>query len=120
MKLQQYTEETLGLVKGSLDPQSALFKAITTATGLTGYSLEAPSKKLYPVRTPLRNRIPRRMALSGATSVNWKAITAINAARLKASVAFGTRNSEISYTVVPRSATYKTFGLDDSVQDEAV
>lgn len=117
---ENYTEETLGLMRGALDPKSQLFKAITTATNLTGYSLEAPAKKLYPVRTPLRNRIPRRVSPTGATAVNWKAVTGINTANVKASVAFGTRNSEISYATTPKSATYKSFGLDDSVQDEAV
>ena len=65
-------------------------KTITTSTGLTGYSLEAPAKKLYPVLTPLRNRIPRNSHQGqGATATNWKAITGINSAKLKASVAFG-------------------------------
>lgn len=118
MDKQAILAETLELTKRALGGD--LQKAITTATGLTGYSLEAPSKKLYPVRTPLRNRIARVGAMTGATAVNWKAITGINTAKVKASVAFGTRNSEITYTTVARSATYKSFGLDDSVQDESV
>lgn len=115
--LQQITQETIDLIKAS---RTDLNKAITTATGLTGYSLEAPSKKLFPVLSPMRNRIPRKAASVGATAVNWKAITAINSANVKAGVAFGTRNSEVTTTVVSKSATFKTFGLDDSVQDEAV
>lgn len=46
---------------------------ITTSTGLVAYDLEAPAKNLYPVLTPLRNRIPRVTKSSGAgTAANWK------------------------------------------------
>lgn len=117
---QGISEETLALAKASLDPQGDLAKAITTATGLVGYSLEDPAKKLFPRRAPLRNRIPRKGAIAGSQAVHWRAITGINTAKVKASVAFGTRNSEISYTTVDKSAKYKSIGLDDSVQDEAV
>ncbi|MFA3009521.1 hypothetical protein KWF38_19610, partial [Acinetobacter pittii] len=46
-------------------------------TGLQAYDLEAPSKKFYPVLTPLRNSISR-VTNGFATQANWRVITAIN------------------------------------------
>ena len=34
-------------------------ETVTTATGLVAINLEAPSKGLYPVLTPIRNAMPR-------------------------------------------------------------
>lgn len=113
---EQITQETLDLAK------SALSKATTTgilqSTGLQAYDLEAPSTKLYPVLTPMRNRIPRMGGFG--TAVNWKQITAINAGNIRASVAEGTRNSFIQYTEADKVASYKSFGLDSKVTDEAI
>src|SRR5258708_34974403 len=46
-----------------------------TTFGFAVYSLEAPSKKTFPVLTPQRNRFPRLSAQGSA--IHWKAITAI-------------------------------------------
>jgi hypothetical protein len=69
--------------------------------------------------SPLRNRFARKPGAIGSTAINWKAITGINTGGLKGSVAFGTRNTAITYTEEDKSATYKTVGLDDIVQHEA-
>lgn len=114
------TDETLNLTKAVMGGDASLTKAITTATGLVGYDLAAPSKKLYPVLSPLRNRIPRKMAPQGATSSVWRQVSAINAAKTWASVAAGARNSDITYTTADKSQAFKTFGLDGKVQDEAI
>lgn len=118
--LEQLNQQTIDLTKQIFRGQ--IEKAITVSgTGLVGYNLEAPSKKVYPVLSPLRNRIARVTAPVGSLAANWRSITGINTANVKAAVAFGTRNaSTITYTEVNRSATYKSFGLDDSVEDEAV
>ncbi len=118
--MEELSNETIELTKQVFAKGVDLEKAITTATGLVGYNLEAPAKKLYPVLSPLRNRIARTRAPVGSLAANWRAVTGINATNLKAAVAFGARNSEISYSTVNRSAAYKSFGLDDSVQFEAV
>src|SRR4051794_29301979 len=117
----EITAETLAafqqaLASGALDAD-ALAKATTTqgfssTTAIEGYNLEAPSKSLFPVLSPLRNRIPRSPS-SGGSAVHWKAITAINAAKLKAGVAEGVRNSVVSTTVEDKVQAYKSFGLDD-------
>lgn len=46
-----------------------------TIYGLAVYDLQAPSKKVFPVYSPIRNRFPRVPGRGGAT--NWKQITAI-------------------------------------------
>lgn len=117
--LAEITQETIDLTKKVY--ANEIEKAITVSgTGLVGYNLEAPSKKLYPVVTPLRNRFPRVAAPGGATASNWKEITAINSANRKPAVAEGTRNAvTIAYAKSNRSATYKSFGQEDSVTDEA-
>lgn len=94
-------------------------QGIDTTTGIVGINLEAPSKKLFPVLSPLRNRFPRKASARGATAVQWRAITAINAAGVKAGVAEGERNSVVTTTEADKSQTYKSFGLDDFVTFEA-
>lgn len=110
------TQETIDLTKQALS--KATTTGITIATGLQAYPLEAPAKSLYPVLTPLRNRIPRLPGEGNAW--HWKKITAINAGNAKASVAEGTRNSFIQYSETDVTVPFKTFGLDGKETDEAV
>ena len=119
------TAETLQAAPRRLEParrhlsgrgrpaQKATTQGFSTATGLVGYLLEAPAKLLFPVLSPLRNRFARHPAPIGASAVNWKAITAINATGVKAGVAEGVRNAVVSTTEVDKSQTFKDFGLDD-------
>lgn len=98
-----------------LDP---LHKAITQSTGLVYYDLQAPAKNLFPVITPLRNRIPR-VTGGGGTATNWKVVTAINVNSLRGGVPEGKRNGLVSATVSDKSSSYKTIGLEDAVTFEA-
>jgi hypothetical protein len=120
--MQDISRETIELTKQAFaKTQAGLQKAITTGLGLQGYNLEAPSKKLYPVLSPLRNRIARTNAPVGSLAAHWKAIVGINTSNVKAAVPFGTRNTNtITYAERELSAAYKTYGLDDTVDDEAV
>ena len=117
------TQETIELIKAAmLDPNGELAKAFTQAgtaiTGLTAYDLEAPAKTLYPVLTPLRNRIPR-VSGRGGTQANWRAVTAINTAKLSAGVVEGKRGGIIATTVTEYLAAYRGLGLEDTVTFEA-
>lgn len=120
-----FADETIELAKQALSGSLGKATGIDTTLGLVGYPLEAPSKKLYPVLSPIRNILSRvpvtRLGTGGmaGTALNWKQISAINSANLWASVAEGSRNSAITYTETPKSATFKSFGLDDSVTDES-
>lgn len=107
-----------GSVAGDL-AKSATTQGISTSTGLVGINLESPAKNLFPVLSPLRNRFARKASATGATAVQWRAITAINATNVKAGVAEGNRNSVISTTEVDKTQAYKDFGLDDFVTYDA-
>ena len=86
-----------------------------------------PSKKLFPVVTPLRNKIPRTRGIG--TARRYKAITGINTANLSGAyaegntAAFGSltlaRAPKITSTARDASVTYKKLGLSDSVTFEA-
>ena len=118
--------ETLQLIKEALAaPTPEMAKAFTTALGgtgatdgLKGYDLEAPAKTLYPVLTPLRNKIPR---VGGGIGIqaNWKAITGINTAGLSAGAGEGRRGGIVTTTVADYLAAYRTLVLDDYVTFQA-
>ena len=120
------TQETVDLAKNALATKAVtvpgLQKAgINIAQALVGYNLEAPSKKLFPVYSPLRNRIARVSAPVGATAVNWKRITGINTANLWPGVAENTRAAAFNTTGTDsKSATFVTMGHDDYVGFEAL
>lgn len=120
------TQETLAIVKAALaagqsfDPQ--LQKAVTQATGLTFYDLQAPAKNLYPIITPFRNKIPRVGRPGGfGTATNYKQITSINGSGYNAMgwVPEGQRSGRMSYTAVDKAVSYVTVGEEDSVSFEA-
>lgn len=119
----QTTQETLELLKAAQGmPNSELAKAWTQSnsaiSGITAYDLEAPSKKLYPVITPLRNSIPR-VSGKGGIQANWRAVTAINSTSVLPGVSGGNRGGIISTTTADYTASYKGLGLEDTVTFEA-
>src|SRR6476661_1616850 len=101
--MQEISTKTIAAIKASL----------TKTIDLSG-----PAYELYPVLTPIRNSLPRTRAGIGAQAAQWKQITKVTAPG-KPGVAAGVRNGQLSYTVVPRTASYKTYGRDDSVVWEA-
>lgn len=117
------TQETLALVKGTQQlPNDEIAKSwsqSSTATmGITAYDLEAPAKNLYPVITPLRNRIPR-VGAKGGTQANWRAITGINTGNAGIGISEGNRGAVMASTVTEYLAAYRGFGLEDYVTFEA-
>jgi hypothetical protein len=116
------TNKSLELLKAALgNPLKAdeeLAKAITQATGLVQYDLQAPALSLFPVLTPIRNMVPRVKG-SGGTATNWKAITAINTAKINAGVSEGNRGAVVTSAVNSYVATYAGIGLEDYVTFEA-
>lgn len=117
------TNETLELIKQSRGaPSAELLKAWTQSgsaiSGITAYDLEAPSKKLYPVITPLRNEIPR-VSGKGGIQANWRSVTGINTTGVRAGVSQGNRAGVITTTTSDNNAAYKGYGLEDSVTFEA-
>lgn len=117
MSVNQVLAEIRKALGDSASPE-AISKAFTQATGLVFYNLEPAAKKLYPVLTPFRNKIPRP-ASAGGTAVNWRAITGINTSRMSGGVSEGNRGGVISTTVASFTSSYKGLGFEDSVTFEA-
>lgn len=116
------TQETLELVKTAQSVPDDLIKSFvqpnSATTGLQAYNLEAPAKKLYPVLTPLRNSIPR-VGGGFAIQANWKAITNINVANVRAGVSEGKRGGVINHSSSEYMAAFRGFGLENNVTFEA-
>ena len=111
----------LDLVKAAQGVNDGLRKSLTTASGLVNYDLQAPAKNLYPIITPLRNRIPR-VPGRGGTATNWKAITGITGSGVPSMpwVPEGQRSARQSYSAVDKAASYRTLAEEDNVTEEAV
>lgn len=90
----------------------------TAQAGLQGYDLEAPSKKLYPLLTPLRNKIPRRGG-GFAIQANWKAVTGIRNAARRAGVSEGNRGATSTHTFTEYLAAYRGIGGEKYATFEA-
>lgn len=116
------TQETIELAKSAQSNPDDLIKSFvqpgTATTGLQAYNLEAPAKKLFPVLTPLRNMMPRDTG-GFAIQANWKAITNINVANMRAGVAEGLRGGRINHEQSEYLAAFRGFGLENDVTFEA-
>lgn len=114
------TLSLLEMVKSQ--PNSPLAKAWTQAgsptSGITQYDLEAPSKKLFPVLTPLRNLIPRTSG-KGGIQANWRAVTGVNTTLIRPGVGQGNRSGVVTDTTQDYVAVYKTLGLENYVTYQA-
>lgn len=111
------TAQTLSMLKPSVT--KALSQGLTVGLGLTGYELEEPSKKLFPVWSPFRNRVPRVKAGVGSMAAHWKAISKINATRQRPSVAFGAAGPLVTTEEFDFQSGYFPIALGDSVQMDA-
>jgi hypothetical protein len=115
------TLETLALMKSALGKSDdTIAKTVSQASNITAYDLQGPAKNLYPVNTPIRNRLPR-VSGNGGTATNWKAIQGITGSGFDAMgwVAEGQRTGRMSYAAVNKSASYVTLGEEDQVTYEA-
>ena len=123
MSQAQTTAESLELMKAAqAAPNNELAKAWTQSgsaiQGITAYDLEGPAKKLYPVITPLRNRIPR-VSGKGGIQANWRAITGINTGGVSAGVGGGNRGGVMATSTANYIAAYAGLGLEDYATFEA-
>lgn len=120
----QTTQDTLDLMKTAQmktlpdDILKAFIQPGSPTTGLQAYDLEAPSKKLYPIMTPLRNSIPR-VGGGFATQSNWKVISGINIGNQRAGVSEGRRGGIIQHQTEDYFAAYRGYGLENTVTFEA-
>ena len=116
------TAETLELLKAAQSKSDDIIKSFvqpgSATTGLQAYHLEAPSKKLYPILTPLRNSIPR-VGGGFAIQANWKAITNINTGNMRAGVSEGQRGGVINHTLSEYFSAFRGYGLENNVTFES-
>lgn len=117
------SQETLALLQkaqgAASDDLLKFFVQPGAATqGLQAYDLAPAAAVLYPVLTPLRNRIPRVVGGFG-TQANWKAITGINTTNQRAGISEGNRGAIIQQATAEYFAAYRGFGLDNYVTFEA-
>lgn len=108
---------------GNMDDLRKATGTVTLANNLVAYDLEAPAKNLYPVLTPIRNRIPRSTKATGAgTAANWKEVSAISGASGLPAMSWvpeGQRAPRMAITTADKSANYVTIGLETDVTFEA-
>lgn len=111
------TEQTLNDIKKA---QQDINKTVTVGTGLTAYDLQAPAKNLYPVLTPLRNKVAR-VPGNGGAATNWKAVTGLTGSGVSSMpwVPEGQRSGRMSYQTALKAANYVTFGEEDALTFEA-
>lgn len=118
------TQETIELVSQAQktplpdDVTRAITQPATATSGLIAYDLEAPAKKLYPILTPLRNRIARRADGYGIQS-NWRAVTGINTGLLQIGVPEGQRGGVMAQSTADYYAKFVGCGLENYVTFEA-
>lgn len=116
---EELTAKTLQQIKDATDIQKA--QTVQTSTGLVAYRLDGPAKNLYPVYTPIRNRLPREQDGMG-TAANFKLVTAINNANGFAANPFipeGQRAAAMGITAVSKAVIYRTIGVEASITFEA-
>lgn len=107
--------DTLNAFKEAQDINKAGY---SQGTGLVNYDLQSPAKLLYPIITPLRNRIPR-VAANGGTATHWKSITSINSLNTHAGVTEGQRGGAVTPTLVDKLASYRSLGIEQFATFEA-
>jgi hypothetical protein len=114
------TTQTLESIK-SINFPGNISKAATVqvSTGLVAYDLQAPSKNLYPVLTPIRNSLPRVGGIGDST--HWKVVKGIVGSGYNASpwVAEGKRAGKMTLVTEEKSAIYRTIGEEESITWEA-
>jgi hypothetical protein len=105
----------------SLNKTTISQATISGAPGnLNAFDLRGPALQLYPVITPLRNRLPRQLSDRGDLATRWKAITGVNTQGFELGVAPGRRSAEMSVTEQDYVASYAGLGLEASIDWEAV
>jgi len=105
----------------SLNKTTISQATISGAPGnLNAFDLRGPALQLYPVITPMRNRLPRQLSDRGDLATRWKAITGVNTSGFELGVAPGRRSAEMSITEQDYVASYAGLGLEASIDWEAV
>lgn len=117
-RLNKLTVEALNGPRQQVQRTVSNNTGVTTGLGLVGLPLAAPAQLLYPVPTPLRNMVTRRTV--GGINFQVRQITGINTASLWPSVAEGIRNSVSKFNESDKTYTFKSFGKENLLTQEAL
>ena len=99
---------------------NSLQKTLTTSSNEVNYDLQRPAKDLFPVITPLRNRIPR-VSGNGGVATHWKSIYGITAGNPGSGfVPEGVRAPFQNTNAIDVAASYRTLGNEDVLTEEAL
>ncbi|NTV01928.1 MAG: hypothetical protein HGB04_03970 [Chlorobiaceae bacterium] len=114
------TDQTLELIaQAQANPLGKAFSQPGSATtGLAVYDLEPAIRLMFPVNTPLRNKIPRLNG-KGGIQANWRIFTSMQAGKTRSAIEEGKRNAAGAFTEVDYLSKYVGWGEDDSVTWEA-
>lgn len=109
------------MASAGVRPDDLAKSTITQQTGLVAYDLQAPAKNLYPVYTPIRNRIPRVGGGTG-TATNWRQVNGIVGSGFDGMgwVPEGQRAGAMSYNTSNKAASYVTIGEEANATFEAI
>jgi len=109
------------MISAGANPDTLEKATITSATGLVAYDLQAPAKNLYPVYTPVRNRLPRAGGGTGLAT-NWRQVNAIIGSGFDGMgwVPEGQRAGAMSYNTSNKAASYVTIGEESAATFEAI
>jgi len=111
---------TDALEKG-VEISEELAKTVTTANGIFGVDLAAPTRNLYPTLTPLANTLNRNTRTNPGNAFQYKVITAVAGSGFNhfGFVPEGGRAGRMSYAADPKAISYATLGEEDAITDEA-
>lgn len=115
--IEQLVAEVRANLRGG---ELAKANSVTVETGLINYDLQRPAKNLYPVNTPIRNRLPR-VAGDGDKATHWKSVYAIGSSGYAGSpyVSQGNRAGLMTVSAADQMATYSTIGQEINLTYEA-
>jgi hypothetical protein len=116
--LKAITADTIALMRSTIladiDIEKAFSQPGSWPAGMQNIDLEPVAKVLFPVLTPLRNRIPRKGA-NGSIQAYWKAFTGVNTGQIDLGLGDGNRGGVQTTGTADYFAIYKQLGLDGSV-----
>ena len=117
--LSDLSQQTLDLLN-KVDVSTLNKTTLSQATSLNAFDLRGPALQLYPVLTPLRNKLPREVSDRGDLATRWKAVTGVNVTNIDMGVSPGKRSGEIQITEQDFVASYAGIGLESSIDWEAI
>lgn len=117
--LTDLTQQTIDLL-AKIDGGGLAKTTLSQATGLNAFDLRGPALLLYPVLTPLRNKLPRELSTAGDLATRWKAVTGVNVTNIDMGVSNGKRGGEIQINEQDYLAAYAGIGLESSIDWEAI